>query len=139
MLEDVGQVKIAAASFEVGAEVRPNHRIDHLLRSSAWCHQRSRLLKKILFTLAKGLSAAFVFDLPGPQPSRRAKSAIASSRFSWRLNVHNVGTSGRLGVMVSVSRVRSREPGAEDVRLEAERRENSRGNNGPFSRHCPSN
>ena len=106
VLEDVGQLKIAAAChLEVGTKVRPDHRIDPpaaavrrlvppALKAAA---------KEVLFTLGvKGLCAAFpVTDLAGSaafsagQVSDRVVEVFVAAERPQRWNERTVGRDGQ--------------------------------------------
>ena len=106
MLEDVGQVEIAAAfHLEVGAEVRPNHRIDPLA-TAILCLVPPALeaaAKEVLFTLGvKGLRAAFpVADLAGSaafatgQIGNRVVEVFVAAERPQRRNERTVGRDGQ--------------------------------------------
>ena len=106
MLEDVGQVEIAAAfHLEVGAEVRPNHRIDPL--SAAILRLVPPALKaaakEVLFTLGvKGLRSAYpVADLAGSaafsasQVSDRVVEVFVAAERPQRRHKRTVGRDGQ--------------------------------------------
>ena len=106
MLEDVGQVEIAAAfHLEVGAEVRPNHRIDPLAAAILRLVPPAleAAAKEVLFTLGvKGLRAALpVTDLAGSaafatgQVGDRVVEVFVAAERPQRRNERTVGRDGQ--------------------------------------------